>query len=454
LDSAPPDAPLVGLDDLRLVVADSLRPLPGAPAGPGAVGVEVEQFAVHVDGRGGPGRRLDVDGLTALLDDHPALEAEPPSATALTGWRVPQGGRLVPEPGGQVEYAGPPHPTVAAALDAAGTAIREVATFAETRGVALVSAGLDPFDPHGTARQGLRCPRYPAMHDYLARRSPHGHVMMTGSASLQVNLDLGPDPEVGARRWAAAMAVAPLATATFACSPVPGAVSGRAVVWQWTDPTRTGIPAAFVAGDDDPVEVISRFAWDADVLLVNRGSGWQPGEPGLSFARWVADGHAEHGRPTRADAAYHLTTLFPEVRARGTLEIRSVDALPQRWRAVPVVLYAALLYDDRARELASDLMAVHRRRLPALLQRAAHLGVADPELCALSVEVWTAAAEAARRLPEGYVHAADLSRCEAYLDRFTLRGRAPADELRERLAHGAAEALAWGREPVGSVQLC
>ena len=47
---------------------------------------------------------------------------------------------------------------------------------------------------------------------------------------------------------------------------------------------------------------------------------------------------------------YHLTTLFPEVRLRGFLEIRSVDALPERWRAVPVVLLAAIIvHAERAR---------------------------------------------------------------------------------------------------------
>lgn len=456
-DPSPRDDLLRGLADLREVVSAALTVLPGAsgpPGGPGAVGLEVEQFLLRLDGPGRPVGRLGVDELTALLDDHPALDAEPPSATALTGWRVAGGGRLLPEPGGQLEYAGPPHATAAAALADADAVLRDMATFAASRGVALVSAGLDPFTPTAAVAQGITCPRYPTMHTYLARRSPHGHVMMTGTASVQVNLDLGDDPDLGARRWATAMATAPLATAAFACSPSPGAASGRSVVWQWTDPTRTGIPAAFVAGEDDPVAVTTRLAWDADVLLVHRGATAHPGEPGLSFGRWAVEGHPDHGHPTRTDAAYHLSTLFPEVRARGFLEIRSIDALPQRWRAVPVVLYAGLLYDRRALDRVADVLAPQRRRLPDLLRRAAHLGVADPELCALAVEVWTTAAEGARRLPPGYVDPADLDRAETYLDRFTLRGRSPADELRERLAEGPAQALSWTREPVGSVRLC
>jgi glutamate--cysteine ligase len=437
---------------LRDVVAASIGAAGPPPPGPGLVGLEVEQLLHRVDPAGRPVGRLDVPALTALLDELPWVRAEAGPADALPAWRLPDGSRLLPEPGGQLEYAGVPHPTADGAVAAARAALRELATAAAARGVALLSAGLDPFTADGAVPQGLTCPRYPAMHAALARRGPHGHTMMTSSASIQVNLDLGADP---AARYAVALSAAPLAVAAFACSPVPGAASGRSVVWQWLDPTRTGIPAAFVAGEDDPVEVVARAAWAADVLVVRRGGGAVPGEPGLSFGRWAVEGHPELGRPDRADAAYHLSTLFPEVRARaGVLEVRAVDALPERWRAVPVVLLAGLLYDDRTCQRVRELLEGHRRRLPELLHRAAHLAVADPELCALAVEVWTAAAEGARRLPDGFADPADVRRAESFLDRFTLRGRTPADELRERLADGPAAAADWAREPLATVHLC
>lgn len=446
---------LVDTDSMRAVVA-ACTTQAGAPRGaevPGQVGLEVEHLPVRVDGAGGPAGRIGVAELSALLDDHPGLQREPPHPRSLTGWRTGDGTRLLPEPGGQLELAGKPHTTAAGALTAMHTATADLATFLDTRGVALAGAGLDVWHPTQATQQGLTAPRYPAMHAYLARRSPHGHLMMTGTASIQVNLDLGP-PGVADSRWRTALLVAPLAAATFASSPVPGAVSGRAVAWQWLDRTRTGIPAAFVEGIDDPVEVLTRQALTADVMLFDDGAGVVPGEPGFTFGEWLAEGHPLHGRPTSADLTRHLTTLFPEVRSRGFLEVRGIDALPGRWRMVPVVLYAGLLYDPRTREAVESLMAGHRSRLPELLHRAAHLGVADPQLCALSVEVWTAAAEGARRLPEGYLDPADIARAERYLDSFTLRGTSPSDELRERLAAGPAASLDWAREPVGQLTAC
>ncbi len=443
------------LDDLRGLVAEDLTPaFDHAAGGPGAVGLEVEHFLAHVTPDGRPMSRLTLDEVTGLLDDHPQLAVEPPVPSRLTGWRCQDGGRLLPEPGAQLEHAGVPYATAAGAINAMNATAREVAGFAATRGVAMYAAGLDPFTPAGATPQYLAVPRYPAMNRYFGRRSAHGHQMMTGSASIQVNLDLGADPAQVAARWATAMLVAPLATAAFACSPVPGAVNGRAVVWQWLDPTRTGVPAAFVAGVDDPVEVLTRQALHADVLLFADGGRATPGTPGFSFGHWLAEGHPVHGRPTRADAVLHLSTLFPEVRTRGVMEMRSIDALPHRWRAVPVVLYCGLLYDQRAREHVRALLDPGRRGLEDQLRLAAHVGLADPRLCALAVEVWTAAAEGARRLPAGYLDPADISRAERYIDTYVLRGRGPSDELRERLAEGPAQALAWTRDPETAMNAC
>ncbi len=71
----------------------------------------------------------------------------------------------------------------------------------------------------------------------------------------------------------------------------------------------------------------------ANVLLVRRTStAWEPGWPGWTFGDWLWHGHPRHGRPSVDDLRYHLTTLFLEVRPRGFLELRAIDALPARWR--------------------------------------------------------------------------------------------------------------------------
>ena len=78
--------------------------------------------------------------------------------------------------------------------------------------------------------------------------------------------------------------------------------------------------------------------------------------------------------PTEDDLAYHLTTLFPPVRPRGYVEIRCIDALPDRWWPAVAALTATLVDDQVAADLAAELCA------PAAddWEAAARSGTAEP----------------------------------------------------------------------------
>jgi glutamate--cysteine ligase len=157
----------------------------------------------------------------------------------------------------------------------------------------------------------------------------------------------------------------------------------------------------------------------------------------------VRNGHPRWGWPTADDLDYHLTTLFFEVRARGFLELRAGEALPDRWRAVPVALMASLFYDDAARTAALDLLSNYRAQLPDIWRRAAIDGVRDPELRDLACKLWKIGLDGARALPSGYVDNEDLASVEAYIELYTARGRMPTDEVLELLAEDPARALEW-----------
>lgn len=163
----------------------------------------------------------------------------------------------------------------------------------------------------------------------------------------------------------------------------------------------------------------------------------------LHLEKWVRNGHPRWGWPTAEDLDYHLTTLFFEVRARGFLELRAGEALPDRWRVVPVTLMAALFYDDGARTAALDLLRGYRAELPEIWRRAAIDGVRDPELRDLACKLWMIGLEGARSLPAGYVDDEDIKAVEAYLEHYTDRGRMPTDEVLELLAEDPARALEW-----------
>jgi glutamate--cysteine ligase len=439
------------LDHVRRVVAETCFPIePTAPV-PGRVGLEIETFPVRVLADGTPLERVPIEPLTDLID-HPASLSRSgwlhePSAAPL--FRLTGGGSLNFEPGGQLEHSTAIHDDAAGALAELDWVACTVDEILDGEDVVMASAGTDVWLPNGHVPQQLRAPRYPAMAAYFDRRGPDGAVMMRRTCSLQVNLDLGPDGDLP-QRWLLANLAAPLLTATFATSPAPGLVSSRALTWQRLDPTRTGFPRLLVDGSSaTPAEQMTVAALEADVLLLrNPEPPWEPGVPGWTFGDWLRDGHSGRGRPTEDDLRYHLTTMFLEVRPRGFMEQRSIDCLPARLRPVPVVLLAGLIEDPRARAAGLSVLERHLTALPALLRRSATAGLGDPLLGALAAEVWQLALEGAGRLPAGYLDTDGQRLAADFLDRFTLRRRCPADELREALVASPAAALAWASEPV------
>jgi glutamate--cysteine ligase len=75
----------------------------------------------------------------------------------------------------------------------------------------------------------------------------------------------------------------------------------------------------------------------------------------VPFEAWVS-GEAQLGRrPTAADLDYHLSTLFPPLRPRGFLELRCIDAVPDRWLRGLAGLAATLLDDEVAADRAAEV---------------------------------------------------------------------------------------------------
>jgi glutamate--cysteine ligase len=406
------------------------------------VGLEVELFPFWLARDGRPAARLALVELIGLLDRVPGAERNPVGADGRPSWLL-DGALLTEEPGAQLEIAGPPERDAAAALTRVeGIAQRLAATFAEA-GAGLAAAGLDCWSEREQVPVQVAIPRYDAMTTYFERRGDRaqGHLLMCSSCSLQINVDLGPSG-TARDRWLLANLAAPVLTAAFAASPVEGAVNGRAMGWRALDPTRTGVAPPLVEGSDDPLEHALADALRADVLVVERDGSAAAGRPGWSFEQWVSEGHPRWGWPTGADLATHLTTLFPESRLRGFLEVRGIDELPARWRGAAVALLCGLLYDRAAGETARAVLEPCRPILPHLLRTAARDGLADPTIAGVATAVLEPALEGARRL--GIRQAEDA---EAYLERFTRRRAHPSDELRSALAAGPAVAFAWAAEP-------
>ena len=291
--------------------------------------------------------------------------------THIAAGQLPAGGTVTIEPGGQVELVTTPHDGPRRLIDAIETDTRALARRFNEHGLALVALGLDPIRD---AVRTLDVARYEEMERHFLDVSPAGVRMMNLTASLQLNIDFGPDP---LRAWQRANSLAPVLAAAFANSPtVDGAdfdpVSQRMRIWAATDPTRTRPVGA------DPV-AWADYVLDALVIA--------PAHVGR-FRDWLD----QPTPPMVDDLDRHISTLFPPVRPRGYLEFRMLDALPAPGRAAAIATIWAVMTNDDVGDAACAAS-----RTPAELWRIVHdTGIANVDLHTAVGHILDASAHALR----------------------------------------------------------
>jgi glutamate--cysteine ligase len=379
----------------------------------GSVGLEMEG---HCHDPADPYRRPSWAEITEVLDLLPAL---------------PGGSAVTVEPGGAVELSGPPADGVMPAIDAMNRDQAVLRSAFADAGLGLVFLGADPLRPPKRINPGAR---YRAMEQFFAasESGQAGAAMMTSTASIQVNLDAGPQAE-----WAArvrlAHALGPTMIAIAANSPMLGReftgwVSTRQRVWGQMDSARCG-PILGVSGDD-PGTDWARYALKAPVMLVHNPDAvavthWVP------FADWV-EGRVLLGdrRPTIADLEYHLTTLFPPVRPRQWLEIRYLDTVPDAYWPAVVFTLVALLDDPVTADMAAEAV----EPVATAWDTAAQAGLRDRRLYEAANRCVAAAAEKAP---------AELTDAMERLIRSVEQGRCPGDDFSDDvIEHGIAATVA------------
>jgi glutamate--cysteine ligase len=398
-------------DDLRQRVFPS-----AAPSGmPARIGAEVEIIPIDratgrplsLEGRGtstlGILRRA---GVAAGWHERRSAKANVPEI------ELPDGGRITFEPGGQIEISSAPNVSLSALVSRLRVTVRAIADAAPS-GVELLSRGIDPRTRVEDVAPQLDADRYRRMLEHFDHIGPSGARMMRQTASFQVCVDGGDAPE---RTWTMLNALAPFVVALFANSPRyagrdTGHKSYRRHIWATLDPRRTGVLGAL----GDPVEEYLEFALAAPAFLLPDVDG-----AAAPFSYWLA-----RGGVTATDWCTHLSTLFPEVRPRGYFELRSADVVAPEWYAVPLVFVAGLASHRPSLDAAAELLGAPDA---ALLERSGRVGLSDPELREKAPLLCDLALDGCSALGTGFVSAEDLGTAADYFERYTRRGRAPADD--------------------------
>lgn len=324
------------------------------PAEAWGIGLEMEQLAVDV----ATGEAASFARIEKLLSEL-AMEA---------GWQaIVEAGRTIGlrgpessvtlEPGGQVELSGQLCPDLCCNESDFIRHVNNLVAAGNRLGLAFLGLGTQPFTPLDEIGWVPK-ERYGIMGPYMLRTGDMGQRMMKQSAGIQVNLDYSDEADC-MDKLRLAQALAPLLYGLFANSPLldgrpSGFLSTRGEIWSRTDADRTGfLPFLFEdrAGFADYIE----YALDVPMYFIIRdGRFVDMTAERFPFRRFLRHGFAGH-RPTMSDWDTHLSTLFPEVRLRPQIEVRSIDSVPPTLALSVAALLKGLLYDQHARRDAWQL---------------------------------------------------------------------------------------------------
>jgi glutamate--cysteine ligase len=400
------------------------------------VGTEYEKVCV-----------LEENGAAAPFSGNRGIEAVLRSLAERFGWEPKaERGRVIAlygrkatitlEPGGQVELSGEQCQNIHCAHRELSEHVRELVTVGAELGLAFLGLGMQPLSSVDEI-EWVPKRRYEIMAPYMGRVGTLGHRMMKQTATVQANFDFG-DERDAMRKLRVSMGLVPLLSAMFANSSISegrlnGFMTMRGHIWTDTDADRTGMLAfAFDpdAGLDDYVE----YALGVPMYFIIR-AGKYVDLTGLTFRRFLASGYGAE-RATIDDWALHLTTLFPEVRLKRYIEVRSADSQPLEMMLSLPALLKGVLYEPDSLEGAWDLVRRWSWHERVELYRDAHreglaARVRGITLAELAHELTTIAASGLRRQGSLDANGNDETMYLDRLEEVVQRGKSPAQMLAE-----------------------
>jgi glutamate--cysteine ligase len=413
----------------------------------GLIGLELESFPYRMDlqKRIHPvklynGKDSLINGLMRLSIEHGGVvryvnqsivDKRKPLVAAI---EFPDGNSFHFEPGGQVEISTAPYncmEKVKAALSSMQDILRMLT---EQENIHFAQFGTNPWFTVDEIGMQMSKPRYRAMAHYFDNINSFGKQMMLQTCSMQVNIDLGTGWTTRAKRIVAANLLAPFATALFANSGITaGKVNGyksyRSLIWQHLDTTRTGVlPIGRLTNTfdkDDLIDAYLEFALQAPIIYIeDLGEEIFPGN--FTLEDWI--NHSIKGvSPTITHLKNHLTLLFPEVRLKGYIELRSADTPPREWQMIPACFYSGLLYSNTHLDKTLDLLLPFASQLPMLMEKAA-CGLESDDIFNISKKLMGLTIEGFANLPETFKSDNDTNQLISFSERFTLQRSTFADE--------------------------
>ena len=262
------------------------------------------------------------------------------------------------EPGGQIELSGAQLSNIHQTCSETTRHLKELKQIGIKFKFILLGLGVEPSlslnDFPWMPKQ-----RYIIMKDYMPKVGKLGHHMMKRTCTNQVNLDYFSEEDMK-EKYRLMLNLEGIATAIFANSPfdnkkISPYKSLRSHFWHHTDKDRTGL-LPFVFKQDFNFEKYVEYALDIPMYFIVRDYKYI-NMTNYTFREFFENKyHNKLIEPTMDDWINHLSTLFPQVRLKQFLEIRSMDACSWDVICSQPAFWIGLLYSDASFDKAKELV--------------------------------------------------------------------------------------------------
>ena len=261
------------------------------------------------------------------------------------------------EPGGQIELSGAPLDNIHETCEETTNHLKELKKIGNELNFILLGMGVEPNlsldDIPWMPKQ-----RYGIMKKYMTKVGTLGHHMMKRTCTNQVNIDYSSEVDM-IEKLRLMFNLESIATAMFANSPFDqGKISKykslRSHFWHHTDPDRTGLlPFVFEKGFS--FEKYTDYALSVPMYFINRNHNY------IDMTKYTFKEYLDENSNNQDDAILlkdwedHLTTLFPQVRLKQYIEIRSMDACSWDLICSQPAFWIGILYDDEIMDNVKEI---------------------------------------------------------------------------------------------------
>ncbi len=330
------------------------------------------------------------------------------------------------EPGGQIEFAGAPLASLHDIEMEFALYLEQLFHATQKCDSKILPIGVMPLFPlHEIPLVDKQ--RYHIMFPHMKKVGTHGQLMMKATASTQVSIDYFSKEDLE-HKFVFFNRLSPFLTAIFANSPLldgknTNFLSFRGRIWQDTDPVRAGLPEAFL---QEKFQLSDYIEWvlNAPPYYLTRDVHTIP-LTNIPFKQLIAGQHPDI-QVTFDDWKQHLGMVFPDVRIKHIIEVRSTDALlPDDSIAIPALLKALVYYEDVFEKVYSILMDLPSEDFIIYREAAAkeglHAHVNRVSFTKIVRQIFELALNSLGTENEAWLL--------PYFDKYTKEGQTPADHI-------------------------